>query len=65
MICAAVEYAGGTEAGALATIDEKIRANTRAVLDRVVADGVLPRTAATDLARTRIARAMQTRRWEH
>ena len=65
VICAAVEYAGGTEAAALAAIDEKIRVNTRAVLDRVTADGALPRAAATDLARTRIARAMQTRRWEH
>jgi glutamate dehydrogenase (NAD(P)+) len=65
VICAAVEYASGTEAAALVAIDEKIRVNTRAVLDRVIADGALPRAAAIDLARTRIARAMQTRRWEH
>ena len=33
VICAAVEYRRGTETVALAVIDEKIRANTRAVLD--------------------------------
>lgn len=65
VICAAVEYHGGTETAAFAVIDEKIRANTRAVLDRVAADGSLPRAAAGQLARTRLERAMRTRRWEH
>jgi len=65
VICAAVEHRGGTEAAALAMIDEKIRGNTRAVLDRVAVDAVLPRAAAIDLARSRIERAMRTRRWEH
>jgi glutamate dehydrogenase (NAD(P)+) len=32
VICAAVEYRGGTETAALALIDEKIRANTEAML---------------------------------
>ncbi len=65
VICAAVEYSGGTEAAAFATIDEKIRRNTQAVLERAAADGILPRAAAVELARRRIARAMQTRRWDH
>jgi glutamate dehydrogenase (NAD(P)+) len=65
VICAAAEYAGGTEAAAFMAIDEKIRANTRAILDRIAADRVLPRTAAIDLAQSRIERAMQTRRWQH
>ena len=65
VICAAVEYQGGSEAAAFAAIDEKIRSNTRAVLDRVAASKVLPRAAAVELARTRIGRAMRTRRWEH
>jgi len=35
VICAAVEYRGGTETAALALIDEKIRSNTEAMLDEV------------------------------
>ncbi|HEV8678435.1 MAG TPA: Glu/Leu/Phe/Val dehydrogenase [Stellaceae bacterium] len=65
VICAAVEYQRGSEAAAFAAIAEKIRGNTRTVLDRVAAAGVLPRAAAMELAKTRIGRAMQTRRWEH
>ena len=64
VICAAVEYHGGTEASAFAMIEEKIRANTKAVLERTTA-GALPRTAAVNLAKDRVARAMRTRRWEH
>jgi glutamate dehydrogenase/leucine dehydrogenase len=65
VICAAVEYQRGSEAAAFAAIDEKIRANTTAMLKAVDADRVLPRTAAVSLARTRIERAMMTRRWDH
>ena len=65
VICAAVEYQGGSEAAALNAIYEKIRANTRAILDRVSSGKVLPRAAAVELARTRIGRAMLTRRWGH
>jgi glutamate dehydrogenase (NAD(P)+) len=65
VICAAVEYAHGTEAAALAAIDEKIRANTAALLDAVRSRGTLPRAAAAALAKTRIERAMATRRWDH
>jgi len=61
VICAAVEYHGGTEASAFGAIDEKIRTNTRAVLKA----GGLPRAAALALARERIERAMRTRRWHH
>jgi len=63
VICAAIEYRGGTEAAALAFIAEKIRANTKAVLDEVRRTGVLPRTAATSLASERVHRAIRTRRW--
>ncbi len=65
VICAAVEYQHGTEAAAFAAIAEKIRTNTEAVLARAEAAGVLPREAAMALARARIERAMQTRRWDH
>lgn len=33
VICAAVEYHGGTQSAAMETIEERIRGNTRAVLD--------------------------------
>ena len=65
VICAAVEYARGSEAQAFTTIDEKIRANTRAVIERAAAHNVLPRAAAVELARARLDRAMRTRRWGH
>jgi glutamate dehydrogenase (NAD(P)+) len=64
VICAAVEYRGGTEAAALALIDEKIRANTGTMLDQVRRTGALPRTAALSLAIGRVRRAMRTRRWD-
>ena len=63
VICAAVEYHGGTESAALATIVEKIAANTRAVLDEVKRTGALPRAAAVALAERRVRAAMATRRW--
>jgi glutamate dehydrogenase (NAD(P)+) len=64
VICAAAEYHGGTQAQAFAAIDEKIRANTRAVLDEAKRTKCLPRTAAVSLAKDRLHRAMRTRRWE-
>lgn len=57
VICAAVEYHGGTEAQAFAMIAEKIRANTRAVLQRARDGGLLPRAAAERLARERVVEA--------
>ncbi|HYM73749.1 MAG TPA: Glu/Leu/Phe/Val dehydrogenase [Stellaceae bacterium] len=64
VICAAIEYQRGTEAAAFAAIDEKIRANTKAVVDATRSSGTLPRAAAVALARQRIERAMATRRWD-
>jgi glutamate dehydrogenase (NAD(P)+) len=63
VICAAMEYHGATETSAMATIEEKIRGNTQAVLERVSADKVLPRQAAVDLATERVRRAMSFRRY--
>ncbi len=57
VICAAVEYHGGTQGQAFTVIKEKIRANTRAVLERARQQSALPRVAAVDLARTRILEA--------
>jgi glutamate dehydrogenase (NAD(P)+) len=63
VICAAVEYAGGTETQAMATIQEKIRANTTEVLEAVVATDALPREAAVVMAERRVREAMEFRRW--
>ncbi len=63
VICAAVEYSGGTEAMALETIEDKVAANTRAVLDQAARDGVPPRDAAKALAAARVRQAMSYRRW--
>jgi len=61
VICASVEYHGGTSAQAFAAIEEKIHANTVELLDRVQR-GITPRRAAEDMAYGRIATA-QTYRW--
>jgi glutamate dehydrogenase/leucine dehydrogenase len=62
VICAAVEYHQGSEAQALATIEAKIQVNTRAVIERSITDGVLPRDAALAIARERVLKAMSLRR---
>jgi glutamate dehydrogenase (NAD(P)+) len=62
VICAAVEYHGGTQTQAIAVIREKIAENTRAVLEQARDRQVLPRTAAIDLARTRVTEAAGYRR---
>jgi glutamate dehydrogenase/leucine dehydrogenase len=63
VICAAVEYGGGTPRAAFEHIDERIRANTRAVLEQSRRDQVPPRAAAMALAEGRVRAAMGTRRW--
>jgi glutamate dehydrogenase (NAD(P)+) len=62
VICAAVEYHGGTQAQALATIDERIRANTAEVVALARQDSVAPREAAERLARRRAEEARSYRR---
>ncbi len=63
VICAAVEYHGGSEAHAFEQIDAKIRANTDAVLREAQRSGARPREAALHLARQRVERAATARRW--
>jgi glutamate dehydrogenase (NAD(P)+) len=63
VICASIEYRGGTQSAAFAYIDERIRANTRAVLEESRHAKTLPRAAALTLAERRVRAAMQTRRW--
>jgi glutamate dehydrogenase (NAD(P)+) len=61
VICASVEYHGGSEAAVFETIGQKIRSNTEAVLTRCRAEGVEPRRAAVDLAKERVRSAMAFR----
>jgi len=63
VICASVEYHGGSEPQALAVIDEKIRANTEEVLERARDDGIVPREAAEAMAQERVRRAMALTRF--
>lgn len=62
VICAATEYAGGTEAEARALIAEKVAGNTRAVLEESRRAGSPPREAAMMLAQRRLQAAMGLRR---
>ena len=62
VICAAVEYHGGTEAQAVAAIEERVRANTAETLERARAAGIAPREAATAMAGDRVAAAARYRR---
>jgi glutamate dehydrogenase (NAD(P)+) len=65
VICAAMEYRGAGQAAAFAAIEEKIRANTEAVLAAAERDQVTPQQAAVALAQSRVQRAMALRRWSN
>jgi glutamate dehydrogenase (NAD(P)+) len=63
VICAAMEYQGASEAAAFAAIEEKLRRNTREVLEAAREQKILPRDAALAMARQRVEKAMRHRRW--
>jgi glutamate dehydrogenase (NAD(P)+) len=63
VICASVEYHGGSESQAFAIIEDKIRRNTERVLEDAKAGKQRPRAAALALAERRVRRAMELRRW--
>ncbi len=63
VICAAMEYRGSTERAAFDYIDDRIRANTRAVLEESRRAKAMPRAAALALAERRVRNANQMRRW--
>jgi glutamate dehydrogenase (NAD(P)+) len=63
VICAAMEYRGATQAAAFDAIQEKIRANTEAVLAAATRGGLAPRRAALELATGRVRQAMRHRRF--
>lgn len=62
VICASVEYHGGTESGALDQIADKIKTNTYEVLEQSRKKKILPRQAAVALAESRVRQAMGLRR---
>jgi glutamate dehydrogenase (NAD(P)+) len=62
VICASIEYHGGSRREAFAAIEERIAANTRAVLAEAKAGGEPPRRAAERVAVRRVRRAMSLRR---
>jgi glutamate dehydrogenase (NAD(P)+) len=63
VICAAMEYQGATESAALQAIQEKVRSNTRLVLEDAGERGILPRQAAVEMAEDRVRQAMGFRRY--
>ncbi len=63
VICAAMEYAGSSQTAAFLTIKEKIRNNTREILETMRSQNILPREAAMKMAEVRVRKAMDGRRW--
>ena len=62
VICASVEYRGGTRPQAFTAIAERIRENTAELIDRVISGQVLPSEAAAAMARARLTAAAAYRR---
>jgi len=63
VICAAVEYHGGSQTTAMENIRDKISANTRSMLEEAKQKNILPREAAMRLAQRRLMKAMALKRW--
>lgn len=63
VICAAMEYKGATESAAMSSIEDKIRRNTKLVLEHSANKKILPREAANELAINRLKKAMSFRRF--
>jgi glutamate dehydrogenase (NAD(P)+) len=58
-----MEYEGGNELLAFQSIEEKLRRNTKAVLEEAKIQQKSPREAALDLALRRVKKTMGYRRW--
>lgn len=63
VICAAVEYAGGSREDAFTAIEQKVAENTAQVLESARGSGTAPRAAAIAMAELRIRTAMQFSRY--
>ncbi|OGI15784.1 hypothetical protein A3K63_00215 [Candidatus Micrarchaeota archaeon RBG_16_49_10] len=59
VISSYVEYIGGNEKEMFKTVREKVRANTKKVLDESRSKGISPRDAALKIAKERILKAMK------
>lgn len=62
VICASVEYHGGTQTQAFQAIEEKILENTREVLELARRHSQIPAEAALQLSKQRVSEAMAYRR---
>jgi glutamate dehydrogenase (NAD(P)+) len=58
-----MEYQGSCQSLAFQAIGEKLRRNTRLVLEEAETKGILPREAAVDLAVQRLKKSMSYRHW--
>jgi glutamate dehydrogenase (NAD(P)+) len=65
VICASVEYHGGSRSDAFKQIEEKITHNTTDMFEYVAQNGLSAREAANQLAMQRVRDAMGYRRWAH
>jgi len=63
VICAAMEYRGVSESAVFQIIEDKVRRNTRQVLEDATKKKILPRKAAIELATQRVKKAMGFRRF--
>jgi glutamate dehydrogenase/leucine dehydrogenase len=59
VIMAAMEYARRTEKEAFQAISEKIKTNTKLILEKAVVENRLPRQVAEDIAKERVLKAMR------
>ena len=64
VICASVEFHGGTQTQAFQVIEDKTRTNTAEVLSRAAREDCLPRQAAVAMSEERVRAAMRLRRWK-
>lgn len=65
VIMAALEYQRKNETEAFNYIKEKIQSNTAKMLQQMNSEQLLPRTAAEQLAKQRLKKAMAYRSWSH
>ena len=62
VISSYVEFLGGNEGKMFSMVKEKIRANTKLVLENSKNEGIIPRQAALRLAQARVREAMEKRK---
>ena len=62
VICASVEFAGGTRAQAFQEIEDRVGENTTEIIERATKASVPPRAAAEQIAWTSVKKAMSLRR---